>query len=89
MANQYAIGLNTGIGFITHPDREAFEVEGFPADVWVVNDSAAATAWIARNSLALSTKSAAQALVDADCVGRVYPEHSPSAGQPVVAPVLP
>jgi len=83
MANQYAIGLNTGIGFITHPDREAFEVEGFPADVWVVDGSAAATAWITRNDLAVSTKVAAQALVDAACEGKVDPE-----GQPIVAPVL-
>ncbi len=89
MANQYAIGLNTGIGFITHFDRETFKVEGFNPNVWVIDDSAAATAWIARNNLAVSTKVAAQALVDADCEGRVYPEHSPSAGQPVVAPVLP
>lgn len=89
MANQYAIGLNTGIGFITHPDREAFAVEGFPADVWVVDSSAAATAWIARNDLATSTKAAAQALVDAACEGKVYPESFPDAGQPVVAPVLP
>ena len=83
MANQYAIGLNTGIGFITHPDREAFEIEGFPADVWVVDGSAAATAWITRNDLAVSTKVAAQALVDAACEGKVDPE-----GKPVVAPVL-
>ena len=83
MANQYAIGLNTGIGFITHPDREAFEVEGFPADVWVVDGSAAATAWITRNDLAVSTKVAVQALVDAACEGKVGPE-----GKPVVAPVL-
>jgi len=89
MANQYAIGSNTGIGFITHPDREAFEVEGFPADVWVVDSSAAATAWIVRNDLAVSTKVAAQALVDAACKGKVYPESSAKAGQPVVAPVLP
>ena len=88
MANQYAIGLNTGIGFITHPDREAFEVEGFPADVWVIDGSAAATAWIARNDLAVSTKAAAQALVDAACEGKVYSEHSENAGQPIVAPVL-
>ena len=84
MANQYAIGPNTGIGFITHPNREAFEVEGFPADVWVVDGSAAATAWIARNDLAVSTKAAAQALVDAACEGTVDPE-----GRPAVAPVLP
>ena len=88
MANQYAIGSNTGIGFITHPDREAFEVGGFPADVWVVDSSAAATAWIVRNDLAVSTKVAAQALVDAACEGKVYPEASAKAGQPVVAPVL-
>jgi len=84
MANQYAIGSNTGIGFITHPDREAFEVEGFPADVWVVDGSAAATAWIVRNDLATSTKTAAQALVDAACEGKVDRE-----GKPVVVPVLP
>lgn len=83
MANQYAIGLNTGIGFITHPDREAFEVCGYPADVWVVDSSTAATAWIARNDLAVSTKAAAQALVDAACEGKVDPE-----GQPIIAPVL-
>ena len=88
MANQYAIGPNTGIGFITHPNREAFEIEGFPADVWVVDGSAAATAWITRNDLAVSTKAAAQALVDAACEGKVYPEHSENAGQPIVAPVL-
>lgn len=83
MANQYAIGLNTGIGFITHPDREAFEVCSFPANVWVVDGSAAATAWIVRNDLAVSTKAAAQALVNAACEGNVDPE-----GKPVVAPVL-
>jgi hypothetical protein len=83
MTNQYAVGPNTGIGFITHPDREAFAVEGFPADVWVVDGSAAATAWIARNGLVVSTKAATQALVDAACKGKVGPE-----GKPVVAPVL-
>ena len=88
MANQYAIGLNTGIGFITHPDREAFEVCGYPADVWVVDGSAAATAWITRNDLAISTKAAAQALVDAACKGKVLKGPPPFKDQPIVAPVL-
>jgi hypothetical protein len=84
MTYQYAVGPNTGDGFITHEDREAFYIAGYPGNVWLVEDNAASVAWIARNALVNASRAAAQALVDAACVGQVDP-----SGNPVVPPVLP
>ena len=84
MPNQYAIGPNTGIGFITHSDREAFEIAGYRENVWIVDDSAAASAWIIRNDLTNTTRITAQALIDAaSCDLPLF------QGQPYTPPVLP
>ena len=61
----YTITPCTGIGFITHEDRESFEIQGFGGDVWVTDESQAAHDWIVRNSATEITKEDAQAAVDA------------------------
>ena len=61
----YCIAINTGIGFITHQDRADFDIAGYPGDVWVTSDNAAALAWITRNGTLPTSKAEAQAVVDA------------------------
>lgn len=84
MAYQYAVGNDTGIGFITHEDKEQCPITGYPGNVWLTDDSEAASVWIARNALATVSRIAAQALIEAACAGKQNPD-----GTPVVAPVLP
>ena len=76
----YYQATNTGIGFITHEDNETSHVAGFPADIWVTEN----TTWAARVSAVEKTKEEAQALVDAELAGQVYPEGSENEGQQVV-----
>ena len=76
----YFVAENTGKGFITHADNEAAHIAGFPANVWVTENSA----WAQKVGAVEKTKAEAQALVDADLVGKVYPEKHPQAGQQVV-----
>jgi len=71
---------NTGLGFITHEDNEAAHVAGFPADIWVTENST----WAARVGAVEKTKEEAQALVDASIAGQVYPEGSENEGQQIV-----
>jgi hypothetical protein len=71
---------NTGIGFITHEDNEAAHVAGFPANIWVTDNAT----WATRVSAVEKTKEEAQALVDAELVGQVYPEGFENEGQQVV-----
>lgn len=71
---------NTGVGFITHEDNETAHIAGFPANIWVTEN----TAWAARVSAVEKTKEEAQALVDAELAGQVYPEDHELAGQQVI-----
>ena len=71
---------NTGFGFITHEDNETSHVAGFPANIWVTDN----TTWATRVGAVEKTKEEAQALVDAELVGQVYPEFSENPGQQVV-----
>jgi len=76
----YYQATNTGVGFITHEDNETAHVSGYPANIWVTEN----TTWAARVGAVSKTKEEAQALVDASIVGQVYPEGSANAGQQVV-----
>jgi len=76
----YYQATNTGVGFITHEDNETAHVAGFPAEIWVTDN----TAWAARVGAVEKTKEEAQALVDASLVGQVYPEGFENEGQQVV-----
>jgi len=60
---KYATAINTGLGFITHADKELDHLSGHPGQVWCVGD--ANLAWIARHSGTAKTKAEAQAIVDA------------------------
>jgi len=76
----YYQATNTGVGFITHEDNESAHVSGYPADIWVTEN----TTWATRVGAVEKTKEEAQALVDASIVGQVYPEGSENAGQQIV-----
>ena len=71
---------NTGLGFITHEDNETSHVAGFPANIWVTDN----TTWVTKVGAVEKTKEEAQALVDAELVGQVYPEGFENAGQQVI-----
>jgi hypothetical protein len=71
---------NTGAGFITHEDNELSHIAGHPANIWVTEN----TTWASRVNAVEKTKVEAQALVDAELVGVVYPEGFPNAGEQVV-----
>ena len=64
MANTYCTATNTGKGFVTHHDRNAFNLSGHPGDVWVVDNTAAGISWINRVSGTAKVKADAQAIVD-------------------------
>ena len=64
MANTYCTATNTGKGFVTHHDRNAFNLSGHPGDVWVVDNTAAGISWINRVSGTAKLKAEAQAIVD-------------------------
>lgn len=76
----YYQATNTGVGVITHEDNEAAHVAGYPADIWVTEN----TAWATRVGAVSKTKEEAQALVDASIAGQVYPEGSENEGQQIV-----
>lgn len=77
---KYFQAENTGKGFITHQDNEVAHISGYPADIWVTEN----TAWAARVGAVEKTKEEAQAIIDAAIAGTVYPERHPQAGQQVV-----
>ena len=76
----YYQATNTGIGFITHEDNETSHVAGFPADIWVTEN----TTWATRVGAVEKSKEEAQALVNASIAGQVYPEGSENEGQQIV-----
>jgi hypothetical protein len=68
MANDiynYSVMTNTGKGFITNEDSQAFWIGGYPANVWVATDVRESRHWVARNNGVSKTKDQAQALVTA------------------------
>jgi len=65
MANTYCVATNTGKGFFTHQDRNAFYLSGHPGDVWSIGNNAAGVSWINRISGTAKVKADAQAIVDA------------------------
>jgi hypothetical protein len=71
---------NTGLDFITHEDNENAHVAGYPANIWVTEN----TTWAARVGAVEKTKEEAQALIDAELAGQVYPEGYELEGQQVV-----
>ena len=71
---------NTGIGFITHDDNETSHISSYPGNIWITEN----TAWAQRVNAIEKTKEEAQALVDAELVGQVYPEIDELAGQQVI-----
>lgn len=66
----YFHAVNTGKGFITHAENESAHIAGHPGDVWVTEN----TTWATRVGATSKTKEEAQALVDADLAGQVYPD---------------
>jgi hypothetical protein len=71
---------NTGIGFITHEDNEIAHIAGYPANIWVTDNNA----WAERVGAVEKTKEEAQALLNAEIAGEVYPENFENAGEQVV-----
>ena len=64
MANTYCVATNTGKGFFTHQDRNAFYLSGHAGDVWVIGNNAHGVSWINRISGTAKLKAEAQAIVD-------------------------
>ena len=59
---KYCTAIDTGHGFITSADRVNFNIEGKPCNIWITDDSLAATQWAERNSATPTTQAAAEAL---------------------------
>lgn len=57
---KYYIAENYGQGFITHRDNESNDIAGYPANVWVTEN----TSWAARVGAVEITKEQAQTLVN-------------------------
>jgi hypothetical protein len=75
MAYYYA--ENTGLGFITHEDNEISHVSGYLANIWETEN----TAWAERVGAIEKTKEEAQAIIDDELEGNIYPEGHELAGQ--------
>ena len=68
MAKKYIVAENTGVGFITHEEKEnkvPLIVRGLPANVWEVENNSTGQTWIAKVKGVSKTKAQAQAIVDA------------------------
>mgnify|MGYP003635942060 FL=1 len=76
----YYVAENTGKGFITHPENELAHIAGYPANVWVTQNSS----WASRVGATEKTREEAQSLVDISILGTVYPEGNENAGQQIV-----
>jgi len=66
MANTYCTATNTGKGFFTYSDRNAFYLSGHPGNVWAVGNNTAGISWINRVSGTAKVKADAQAIVDGE-----------------------
>jgi hypothetical protein len=76
----YYHAVNTGLGFITHEENESTHIAGYPADIWITEN----TEWAARVGAIEKTKEEAQALINVELEGQTYPEDHELAGQQVV-----
>lgn len=77
---KYYIAENTGEGFVTHEDNELGHVSNYPSNIWVTENEA----WAACVGAVEKTKEEAQAILDAELAGQVYPEGNPNEGEQVV-----
>lgn len=73
----YYQATNWGKGFITHADNELSHVAGYPADIWVTEN----TDWAARVGATEKTQAEAQALVDAVII-QAQADWTVESGQP-------
>ena len=64
MTNTYCTATNTGKGFITHHDRNMFNIQGHAGDVWVIENNNHGISWINRVNGTAKVKAEAQAIVD-------------------------
>ena len=64
MANTYCTATNTGKGFLTHHDRNMFDVEAHIGDIYVVENNNHGISWINRVGGTAKVKADAQAIVD-------------------------
>ncbi len=77
---KYYIAENTGEGFVTHEDNELSYISNYPSNIWVTENEA----WATRVDAVEKTKEEAQAILDAELAGQVYPEGDPNEGEQVV-----
>ena len=59
----YVQATHTGKGFITHEDRNNFDIRNVATDIWILEDNAQSQLWIARVSGTIKTKDEAQIIV--------------------------
>ena len=71
---------NTGVGFITHEDNELAHIAGYPANIWITDN----ITWALRVNAVEKSKEEAQALVDTELEGEMYPENHPNSGEQVI-----
>jgi hypothetical protein len=76
---KYYQAENTGEGFITYADSEAFPISGYPANIWVTEN----TTWAVRVGAVEKTKEEAQVLVDASLEGKTYRSGSKRGGEQI------
>ena len=60
----YIKATSTGKGFVTHEDREAFDIGGIGHSLWEVQDNAAGQAWVTRVGGEVLTKEEAEDLIN-------------------------
>jgi hypothetical protein len=77
---KYYVVENTGKGFITHLENKESHIVGYPANVWLTEN----TSWASRVNAVEITKVQAQELIDSSLDGIVYPEGHENEGQQVV-----
>lgn len=59
----YVQATHTGKGFVTHEDRNNFDIRNISNDIWILDDNAESQLWIARVSGTIKTKDEAQIIV--------------------------
>ena len=59
----YVQATFTGRGFITHEDRNNFDIRNISNDIWTLDDNAESQLWIARVGGTIKTKDEAQTII--------------------------
>lgn len=59
----YVQATHTGKGFITHEDRNNFDIRNISNDIWILDDNAESQLWITRVNGTIKTKDEAQIIV--------------------------